>query len=304
MVKRQMTQMSTAEALAIPAGLTTSVTTTTPSIKRPPTELGASLHFDEVNMMVGALNMKTKLAMDIYTPLRRVFAVSYDTILTEPRIVEIYSSGFSRIPIYIKKAGKEKDKTGVVGVMLTKQLLVVNNVDKRAVSTLPLQIPNCVSPTTNLVDLINLFQTPSKGRKGGHMAIVCARPVLGQEALARGEAIPEKAGMMGVVTLEDCLEELLQEEIYDETDRSERHRMRITKWAWRKWKLFVNKRRLTREELAIDQMHDGSLLAAVVTEATTALHAAEQGEATPLIANSSSSNGQEKQNEKKFFGLF
>jgi metal transporter CNNM len=304
-LKRQITPMSTPEAAASPAaGLTTSIMTTTTSIKRPPTELGASLHFDEVNMMVGALNMKTKMAMDIYTPLRRVFAVPYDTILTEPRIVEIYSSGFSRIPIYKNKPGKEKDKTGVVGIMLTKQLIVVNNVDKRAVSTLPLQIPNCVSPTMNLVDLINLFQTPSKGRKGGHMAIVCARPAVGQEALAKGAAIPEKAGMMGVVTLEDCLEELLQEEIYDETDRSEIQRMRMTKWAWRKWKLFVNKRRLKREELSIDQMHDGTLLAAVVTEATTALRAAEQGEATPLIANSSATDGQEGKFEKKFLGLF
>jgi hypothetical protein len=74
--------------------------------------------------------------------------------------------------------------------------------------------------------------------KGGHMALVCARPREGNQALSQhhgtttatvgddsaGEAllrpngIPTEAGFMGVITLEDVIEALLQEQIYDEYD--------------------------------------------------------------------------------------
>jgi metal transporter CNNM len=38
-----------------------------------------SIHFDEVSMVEGALSMKTKMAVDVYTPLRKIFAIPYDT---------------------------------------------------------------------------------------------------------------------------------------------------------------------------------------------------------------------------------
>jgi metal transporter CNNM len=42
-------------------------------------ERSPSIHFDEVSMVEGALSMKTKMAVDVYTPLRKIFAISYDT---------------------------------------------------------------------------------------------------------------------------------------------------------------------------------------------------------------------------------
>ena len=44
---------------------------------------------------------------------------------------------------------------------------------------------------------------------------------------------------VSVITLEDVLESLIQEEIYDETDRIEREEARIARWATNKWKRFV-----------------------------------------------------------------
>jgi hypothetical protein len=53
---------------------------------------------------------------------------------------------------------------------------------------------------------------------------------------------------MGVITLEDVLEELLQEKILYETDKLERNEQRLAKWVLRRWHLFVNQRKVEREE--------------------------------------------------------
>jgi hypothetical protein len=58
-----------------------------------------------------------------------------------------------------------------------------------------------------------------------------------------------------VITLEDVIEALLQEQIYDENDKKEREMLRLTKWAAHKWKMFVKKKkrsRLMRQQEAID----------------------------------------------------
>ena len=71
------------------------------------------------------------------------------------------------------------------------------------------------------MDCINLFPTGAKtAGKGGHLALVCARPDLASDALDRDEAIPEAAGVMGILTFEDVLEELLQEEIYGRKEQN------------------------------------------------------------------------------------
>jgi metal transporter CNNM len=153
----------------------------------------SSLHIDEINMMEGALQMKTKVAFDIYTSLKRVFCVPDDMLLDEGNITKLYSSGYSRVPVYGASSGKK----ALRGVLMTRQLIVVNTSDNIRVSSLPWNIPNCVPPTMNLVDLVNLFQTGGKSGKGGHLAFVCANPDIGNAALEEHEAIPEEAGLMG-----------------------------------------------------------------------------------------------------------
>lgn len=124
-----------------------------------------SIHLDEVTMVEGALQLKTKFAVDIFVSFHRVFCVSMDTMLDETGIVNIYSSGYSRVPVF-----EGGDSKRIKGILLTRQLIVVNTNDAMPVSSLPLYIPQCIAPDENLVDLINLFQTGGRAGRVGHVS--------------------------------------------------------------------------------------------------------------------------------------
>ena len=212
-----------------------------------------SLNSIEVNVAQSALSMRTRTAREIYMPMHQVFAIPSDLVLNETNLATIYHQGFSRIPVYDGQANKAKsDTTSISGILLTKHLILVNRSDDRVVSTLPLFQPPCVAPDTNLIDLINMFQSGSVGGKGSHMAIVCRYPDVAEHALDNDKPIPWEAGVMGIITLEDVMEELLQQNILDEMDRNEREAMERARWAIARWKLFVQKRRIEREAAKLD----------------------------------------------------
>lgn len=134
----------------------------------------SSIELDEVMMVEGALQMKTKVAFDVFTPIRHVYALPSSMVLNERNMVQIYASGYSRIPVYDDTDSSNKKRkypqSAIIGILVTKVLIVVNPKDQRTVGSLPLRTPRCVSPGTPLVDLINMFQIG--GARGGHQALV------------------------------------------------------------------------------------------------------------------------------------
>lgn len=81
-----------------------------------------------------------------------------------------------------------------------------------------------------------------------------------------------------IITLEDVLESLLQEQIYDENDKMERKAQQIARWAFHKWKAYVGRRR--RERAQGDHALLDYSMGAVVEKA---MQQAESNERTHLL---------------------
>jgi hypothetical protein len=279
-----------------------------------------ALHADEVTMAIGALQMQTKVALDVFTSMRNVFCIPSDMLLTERNMVKIYASGYSRIPVYQAELGRH----AILGTLVTRLLIVVNPREARPVSTLPLRTPRCVGPAMPLVDLLNMMQSGGKGSTGGHLALVCARPSLGDRgenvcrtvyiyaprmlrlrhscqnrvscsnilkiiheqfnslsAFSRNEPLPETAGLLGVITLEDCLEMLLQEQIYDEMDKREQKANQLAAIVVKHWKRYVQRKKAGILQ-TFSEHHDPSILP-VVERAMAAARGRALAETTALL---------------------
>jgi len=128
-----------------------------------------------------------------------VYALPSNTILNKRTVVSIYANGYSRVPIYEERPteGDLPDRSGVIGILMTRQLIVVDWDHERDIETLTIFKAPCVSPRIDLLSLTNLFQTG-----GSHIALVCAQPNIANKALDNDLAIPVEAGFMGIVTLE------------------------------------------------------------------------------------------------------
>ena len=222
--------------------LSNSSASTTTSVDHPFAfeQIAPPMERTEVRAVEGALNLKTMCALDVYTPIRQIYAVPNDLELSKQNIAEIYGQGYSRVPVYDPQG---KDCLAMIGILMTRQLIMIDWDDERTVSSLTMYIPPCVSPRMNLIRLLHLL------REGGSLiAFVCACPHIAERALEDGRAIPPEAGFMGLVTLQDVFESVIQERIYDEEDVSERNLASavLTNWAATVLQRFAKRQQLKR----------------------------------------------------------
>lgn len=150
---------------------------------------------DEVTIIASVLDLKEKSVQQVMTPLEDVFTLSEEAILDETLMEEIVSAGYSRIPIY-----RHDDANNFIGMLLVKRLITYDPEDHIPVRRFTINPLPEVPSNTSCLDILNFFQ---EGRS--HMAMVTSEPG------GFGEPV-------GVITLEDVIEELLGEEIVDESD--------------------------------------------------------------------------------------
>lgn len=152
----------------------------------------SELDSDEIEIMRGALSLSEKRVRDIITDIRHVFWLTPDTLLDDARIDQIKEQGFSRIPIF------DRDLTKCYGVMLMKDLVDID-----------------FDETSFRVDDMMLYPTQLVGS-------MTALDTMFRKFIAAGShliPIERDDKIVGVVTIEDVLEEIVGHEIEDESDR-------------------------------------------------------------------------------------
>ncbi|CAH1799473.1 unnamed protein product, partial [Owenia fusiformis] len=168
-----------------------------------------ALSIDEVLIIKGALDMKYKTVKDAMVPLESVFMLSDQDVMDFETMTKILLSSHSRIPVY------SNDHSNIQGILLVKTLIKLDPDDRTAVKEL-MNHPKAfrkvpfVLHTTPLFDVLNDFQTGKS-----HLAIVQER---GQQPDPNHPDESHRGKVVGIITLEDVMEELIQEEIIDETD--------------------------------------------------------------------------------------
>ncbi|KAF5906849.1 metal transporter CNNM4-like isoform X2, partial [Clarias magur] len=166
------------------------------------TEPYIDLEKEELNMIHGALELRTKTVEDIMTPLNNCFMIKSDAVLDFHTITEIMESGYTRIPVY------EDERSNIVYILYVKDLAFVDPDDCTTLKTVTKFYNHPVHVVFHNTKLDAMLKEFKKGKS--HLAIV-------QRVNNEGEGDPFYE-VLGLVTLEDVIEEIIKSEILDESD--------------------------------------------------------------------------------------
>ncbi|MBY0537988.1 CNNM domain-containing protein [Patescibacteria group bacterium] len=154
---------------------------------------------DEERIVHGALQFSHRQVREVMTPIENVAMFDENQRLNDQFFNEVSEQGYSRFPIY------SGNKTNVVGVLFAKDLLTEDeNISikqtEEAFDTNIMRLKGSAYLDTVLARML---------KKKQHIAIV---------EKSSGEAI-------GVLSLEDIIEEIIQSEIEDEEDAQDEENM-------------------------------------------------------------------------------
>ncbi len=154
------------------------------------------------DVVQGALNYKEMKVGEVMTPLEDVFMLSKHARLDFKVVRDIFQQGFSRIPVY----GQSRED--ILGLLLVKDLIFIDPEDATPVENFIKVFGRATQFVWEDQKLDEVLKEFKKGQ--GHMAIV-------KNVDNSGPGDPRYV-MKGIITLEDIVEEILGDEIVDETD--------------------------------------------------------------------------------------
>uniref|UniRef100_A0A182VRG0 CNNM transmembrane domain-containing protein n=1 Tax=Anopheles minimus TaxID=112268 RepID=A0A182VRG0_9DIPT len=159
---------------------------------------------DEVNVIAGVLELRKKTVQQVMTRLQDAYMLPIDGILDFEKIAEIMESGFSRIPVF---EGENREE--IISILHSKDLAFIDPDDNTPVRLMCEFYVNKLHFVFFDQTLDVMFKEFKTGAFG-HMAFV-------HRVNADGDGDPFYE-TLGLITMEDVLEELIQAEIIDETD--------------------------------------------------------------------------------------
>lgn len=154
----------------------------------------SELDEDEVEIIQNTLQLSEKRVSTIMTAINKTFWLHIDAELTNELLTKMSQKNFSRVPVF------NKELTHCYGILLMKELV---QIDK---TNLPLKISDC-----------NLYQTKTIGSRT--VLDTLFRKFIG--AKTHMMPVEKDDAIVGVVTIEDLIEEIIGHEIEDEADRKQ-----------------------------------------------------------------------------------
>jgi metal transporter CNNM len=158
---------------------------------------------DEERILLGALAFSDMTAEMIATPKPVVYMIPSNAIVNAELIKTIQNKGFSRIPIYDVTNAEE-----IMGVIIIRDLLGIDITANEPISKYVRPDILSIKKNMKLDVLLNHFLAHKK-----HIACI----------------YNEFATFVGVITLEDIIEEILKAEILDEADKTKDMRQLASK---------------------------------------------------------------------------
>ncbi|XP_075885730.1 metal transporter CNNM3 isoform X2 [Nelusetta ayraudi] len=146
--------------------------------------------------------LRSKTVEDILTPLKDCFMLPSSAMLDFSTMSEIMQSGYTRVPIY------EEERSNIIEILYVKDLALVDPEDCTPMTTITKFYNHPLHFVFNDTKLDAMLEEFKKGNS--HMAIV-------QKVNNEGEGDPFYE-VLGLVTLEDVIEEIIKSEILDESD--------------------------------------------------------------------------------------
>ncbi|XP_060916694.1 metal transporter CNNM3 isoform X1 [Labrus mixtus] len=146
--------------------------------------------------------LRSKTVEDILTPLKDCFMLPSSAVLDFSTMSEIMQCGYTRVPIY------EEERSNIVEIIYVKDLALVDPDDCTPMTTITKFYNHPLHFVFNDTKLDAMLEEFKKGNS--HMAIV-------QKVNNEGEGDPFYE-VLGLVTLEDVIEEIIKSEILDESD--------------------------------------------------------------------------------------
>mmetsp|Transcript_12509 Transcript_12509/g.18679 ORF Transcript_12509/g.18679 Transcript_12509/m.18679 type:complete len:613 (+) Transcript_12509:22-1860(+) len=178
------------------------------------------LNNEEAKMLKGVLHMYKKTVRQIMTPIEKVYMLDINSRMDFKTMANILAKGHSRVPVY------DGDENNIYKLLLVKNMIMLNPGDEVPLRTLMQEgFPDVlyVKPDITLADMLHEFQNG-----GSHLAVVTevqeefksskGTDKKGIEMKTMGLQKVTKRKNIGIVTLEDVIETMIQDDIADETD--------------------------------------------------------------------------------------